>query len=265
MTRTAPLAGAAVVLALVVAALVLPLRPIVLVGLGAGALVAPRRSVVSWACAAGLPVALVLAWGAVVGNLARTDLVDCANPASPAAIARVVEALVVGGLVVLLAGRLVVDLGSLGLRRPGRLEVLLGVLAVAVIPAASLLLGSLFAEPFFGSIRLHISDPLAIVPAAMLAIANGTMEELVYRGSLMAWLTPLLGAAGALVGQALVFGAAHTGGDYTGPALPVVLVVGAGGLIAGLIVRRTGSLFLPIVVHACFDIPLYYYVACRVV
>ena len=37
----------------------------------------------------------------------------------------------------------------------------------------------------------------------------------------------------------------------------------AGGLIAGLIVRRTGSLWLPIVVHICFDIPLYYAAACR--
>jgi membrane protease YdiL (CAAX protease family) len=99
----------------------------------------------------------------------------------------------------------------------------------------------------------------------MLAVANGTMEELVYRGSLMAWLAPLLGAGGALVGQALVFGAAHTGGDYVGPALPVLLAVATGGLIAGLIVRRTGSLFLPIVVHACFDVPLYYVVACRIV
>jgi membrane protease YdiL (CAAX protease family) len=265
MTRTAPLVGAAVVVALAAAAFVLPLRPVVLLVLGAGALVAPRGAPLAWACAAGLPVALVLAWGAAVGNLARADLVDCANPASPAAVMRVAEALVVGGLVVLLARRLQVDMKSLGLRRPGRLEVVLGVLAVAIIPLASLVLGTILAEPFFGSIRLHLADPLAIVPAAMLATANGTMEELVYRGSLMAWLAPLLGPLGALVGQALVFGAAHTGADYTGPALPVVLVVATGGLIAGLIVRRTGSLFLPIVVHACFDIPLYYYVACRAV
>jgi membrane protease YdiL (CAAX protease family) len=97
----------------------------------------------------------------------------------------------------------------------------------------------------------------------ILAVANGTMEELAYRGALMAWLSRAAGPRVGLVGQAVVFGAAHTGPDFTGPVLPVVLAIIAGGLIAGLIVRRTGSLWLPIVVHICFDIPLYYAAACR--
>jgi membrane protease YdiL (CAAX protease family) len=42
-----------------------------------------------------------------------------------------------------------------------------------------------------------------------------------------------------------------------------VLTVMAGGLVAGLIVRRTGSLWLPIVVHIALDVPLYYAAACR--
>jgi membrane protease YdiL (CAAX protease family) len=37
----------------------------------------------------------------------------------------------------------------------------------------------------------------------------------------------------------------------------------AGGLAAGLIVRRTGSLWLPILVHIALDVPLYYAAACR--
>jgi len=80
---------------------------------------------------------------------------------------------------------------------------------------------------------------------------------------LMAWLSRAAGPTIGLVGQALVFGAAHTGPDYVGPVLPVVSVIIAGGIVAGIIVRRTGSLWLPIVVHICFDVPLYYAAACR--
>jgi membrane protease YdiL (CAAX protease family) len=37
----------------------------------------------------------------------------------------------------------------------------------------------------------------------------------------------------------------------------------AGGLLAGLIVRRTGSLLPVVLLHAALDLPLYYYFACR--
>jgi membrane protease YdiL (CAAX protease family) len=255
--------GLAALGALVVAAFVPEARPLVLVVLGAGALLAPRGSVALWASAAGLPVAVILAWGALAGNQSRTDLLDCANVLSPAAAVRVTEALLVGAVIVLLARRLRVPMASLGLVRPSRTEVVLGGLAIAVIPIFGLLIGGILAEPFFGPVRLHLGEPLAIVPALALATANGTMEELAYRGALMAWMSRASGPLVALLGQAIVFGAAHTGADYVGSAIAVVLVIASGGLIAGLIVRRTGSLWLPIVVHVCFDVPLYYAAVCR--
>lgn len=42
-----------------------------------------------------------------------------------------------------------------------------------------------------------------------------------------------------------------------------LLAVTTAALLAGLIVRRAGSLWLPIVVHICFDVPLYYAAVCR--
>jgi membrane protease YdiL (CAAX protease family) len=248
---------------LVAAALVPTLRPVLLVVLGVVVVLAPRGSAPRWAAAACLPVALILLWGAVAGNQARSDLADCANLISPPAVVRVAEAIVVCGLIALLARWLGVGVVSLGLPRPSRHEVALGAVAVVLIPLGSLLLGGWLAEPFFGPVRLQLADPLAIVPALALAVANGMMEELAYRGALMAWLSrasvPLL----ALVGQAVVFGAAHSGGDFVGDAWPVMLAVGAGGLLAGIVVRRTGSLWLPIVVHIGFDVPLYYAAVCR--
>jgi membrane protease YdiL (CAAX protease family) len=253
----------AVLVALVSAALMPTLRPVVLVALGLGALLARPGSMLLWAAAAGLPVALILAWGSLVGSDIRDDVLGCGDIASPSAILRIAAALIVSGLVVLLARRLGVTLGSLGLQRPRRTEAALGLLAVLVIPMASLLIGPLVAEPFFGPIRLELSVPQAIVPALGLAVANGTMEELAYRGALMTWMSRVTGPGLAVVGQAIVFGLAHTGADYVASPLPVVLAVTAGGLLAAVVVRRTGSLWLAIAVHAAVDIPVYYAAACR--
>lgn len=267
MTRNTQVAvGAGVLMALGVAALVPGLRLPLLVVLVVAAAAAPRGSSLLWAAAAGLPVAVILAWGEVAGSALLDGTAGCANVLSPTAWGRALEALLVTGTVVLLARRLAVPLGSLALRRPSRVEVTLAVLAVVVIPVPSLYLGVVLAEPFFGRIDLELSMPLALLPALTLAVANGTMEELAYRGALMSWSSRVLGPAAALVGQAAIFGLAHAGTDYVEPiaAVPVILVIAAGGLVAGLVVRLTGSLWLPIVVHICFDLPLYYAVACRV-
>ena len=72
-----------------------------------------------------------------------------------------------------------------------------------------------------GLIELALS-PGALGPALILAVANGTMEEVIYRGVMLAWLTRVVGPRPALVLQALTFGAAHGGADFTGSPLPVM-------------------------------------------
>ena len=191
------------------------------------------------------------------------DRFDCGDPVSPVAWLRVAEAATVIAALLLLARHLGTTLRGLGLARPTRRELGLGIAAILVIPVPGLYLGAILAEPFFGPMRLELAQPLAILPALALAVANGTMEELAYRGALMGWLSRAAGPTFALIGQAIVFGLAHTGTDFVASPLPVVLVIVAGGLVAGLIVRRTGSLWLPILVHIALDVPLYYAAACR--
>jgi len=96
------------------------------------------------------------------------------------------------------------------------------------------------------------------------AIANGVMEEVAYRGALQAWTARVTGPIVAIAGQAIVFGLAHTGPDFLGSPIPVVAAMVTGGLVAGFIVRRTGSLAIPIAIHVGLDIPLYYGNACRI-
>ena len=209
-----------------------------------------------------LPVALMLAWGAIVEPRLDGAESQCAEAASPLALSRLGEAAAVIALVALLARRLGSSAHELGLRRPSPPELVLALVAVATVPLASLLLGPILAEPFFGEIRLALA-PVALLPAIALAVANGTMEELAYRGALLRWNARLTGFTLALLGQGLVFGLAHLGEDFVGSPLPVVAAVAVGGIVAGLVVRRTGSLFLPIVVHICFDVPLYFALVCR--
>jgi membrane protease YdiL (CAAX protease family) len=88
------------------------------------------------------------------------------------------------------------------------------------------------------------------------------MEEVAYRGALLGWSAKVVGVWPAVVGQAVVFGLAHSGSDVASNGLPLVLALGTGGLIAGIITVRTRSILLPVALHIGFDIPIYFAFAC---
>ncbi|HEX6868817.1 MAG TPA: CPBP family intramembrane glutamic endopeptidase, partial [Candidatus Limnocylindrales bacterium] len=90
----------------------------------------------------------------------------------------------------------------------------------------------------------------------------GVMEEVVYRGALLGWTGRVMGIGPALVGQAVVFGLAHSGSDVLGSPLLLMVLLGLGGLLAGVITVRTRSLLIPIAVHVGLDLPLYFGLAC---
>jgi len=210
-----------------------------------------------------VPIAVSLTWGALPAPAIPPNAASCADPFASHALWRVGEAALV--LAVLVVVAVLVDSGRqvLNLRRPSRPIGLVAILGAGIVGPASVLVGPALAAPFFGQIRMATGDPAALVPALAFALANGTMEELAYRGALMGWSTPALGSRIALVGQAAVFGLAHLGPDFVGSPLPVLAAMVAGGLAAGWLVRRTGSVVLPLALHIAFDIPLYYAFACR--
>ena len=254
--------------ALAVAALVRPLRlPLAVVLLLAYA-ISGRRGSRSTVLAAGLPVAAILAWGALGQPAAAADAAQCTDALAPPALWRFFEAGV--GLVVL--GAVLTDrrgsLAELGLRLGSRRVALvagLGALVVAPLALyASTWLGSgLLGGSFFGTYALDLTRPAALIPALVFAISNAVAEELAYRGALRTWLGPTLGVVGSNLGQAIVFGAAHSGADFVGPVLPTAIAMVLTGFIGGVIARRTGSLTLPMAIHAAADIPIYFFWACR--
>jgi membrane protease YdiL (CAAX protease family) len=263
-TDWADFARSIVPLALLALAAAVPvLRIAVLVALGAGTAVAIARAApVRWAWAAAVPIAVSLAWGTWPAPAAAAGGGDCADPLSPVATWRLAEAIVVLATLALLAGQLHATRASLSLRWPSGRVVRLAVLGFAVAGPVALVLGPLLAQPFFGPISYQLGALGAIVPALVFALANGVMEELTYRGALLGWSAKVMGLGPAVVGQAVVFGLAHSGADVVGPSLPLMLALGLGGLLAGVITVRTRSLLLPIAIHVGLDIPIYYAFAC---
>jgi membrane protease YdiL (CAAX protease family) len=151
---------------------------------------------------------------------------------------------------------------SLSLRWPARGVVRWSAVAFLLTGPVALVIGPLAARPFFGEVGYDVTLVGAIVPALAFALANGTMEELIYRGALLGWSARVMGVGPAVIGQAVIFGIAHSGSDVVGNGVPLMLALGVAGLVAGLIAIRTRSLLFPIAVHVGFDIPIYYAFAC---
>ena len=234
----------------------------VLLALGAGAGVAIARAApVRWTWAAAVPVALSLVWGTMPAPLAAIDGSDCADPASPVATWRALEAATVLAMLAALAVALKASPASLALRWPARAWVRWAVIGFLATGPVALLVGPYVARPFFGDVGYELVLG-ALVPALVFAAANGVMEELIYRGALLGWSARVMGLGPAVIGQAVVFGLAHSGSDVIGFQLPLMLALGIGGLLAGLIAVRTRSLLVPIAVHIGFDIPIYFAFAC---
>jgi membrane protease YdiL (CAAX protease family) len=250
---------------LALAATVRPTRLPVLGILIVGFLVARatgRREMAAWA--APIPVAVSLAWGLVPLPATATDGSTCPDPLAPFATWRVAEAAITLATVAILVPLVGGGGGGIGLRRPSRRVAWWACAGFLLAGPLGLLLGPGFAAPFFGTVDLRM-DPAAMVPATLFAVSNGVMEEIAYRGCLQSWAGRSTGLGAAIVGQAIIFGLAHAAGpDVGGGVLALWAAMTAGGLAAGIIACRTGSLAIPIAVHVGFDLPLYYGNACRI-
>lgn len=248
---------------LALAAAIPALRIPALVALIAGTAVGiARNAPVRWGWAAAVPVAVSLAWGSWPAPLAATDGSDCTNPLSPVATWRALEAVVTLATLGVLVAVLHAQRSSLFLRRPAREIVRWAIVGFLVAGPVALVVGPILARPFFGPIAYDVTAFGALVPALVFAVANGSIEELAFRGALLGWSARVMGVGPAVVGQAVVFGLAHSGADVAGNSIPLMLALGAGGLIAGVIAVRTRSLLLPMAIHIGLDIPIYYAFAC---
>jgi len=208
-----------------------------------------------------LPVAVALAFG-LLPDPAVADPGGCDDLLAAPVVRRVVQAALVLGTIAVLAVRMG-DRRSLGIILPLDRRVTHLAAATPVLVPIFFIAGPLLAGPFFGEVQLGLPSPAALLPAAVLAVANAALEETAYRGAVQRWGAGALGRGGAIVAQALMFGSAHQGADVLagGPLLWVGIV--AGGLVAGVVADRTRSLLLPFAAHVAVDVPLALALTCR--
>jgi membrane protease YdiL (CAAX protease family) len=274
--------GPAIALVEVVAlgAIVRSAAPFVFVGLLTLYLVLRQYGRRSVALAAVMPAAAILVWRSIPQPLADPVGADCANLFSPPAVWRFLEGILgLGAVIAMVIDQLSSfrDLGpvrgslrELGLVRGSptvRWVAAVGFLLIGPIALyASTILGRTgLGGIFFGTYAFDF-QPLALLPAIVFAASNAVAEELAYRGAMRIWLTPSLGIVGANLAQAILFGLSHTGDDFVSvaAAVPTAAAMVLVGFAAGVIARRTGSLAIPLAIHAAADIPIYFYWACRV-
>lgn len=141
----------------------------------------------------------------------------------------------------------------LRLGRISRGMIAFGVLTVGLTGVA-LVLWTLIVEPetpaYLGDLQ---ERPLWVGLAGIVAFAlvNPIWEELIFRGVVQHELAQVWGLRAAVVGQALLFGAAHWAGFPSGWSGSVMAA--GWGFALGVIRVRTGGMLLPYAVHAGAD------------
>ena len=247
-------------------ALLPPLRlPVLAVVLGVSVAALARRP--------GTPTGVAVAWiavlpvavGLAVGVLPDPRVVDpggCDDILAPPVVRRLIQASLVLATIAVLAARMG-GRRSLGLVMPRDRRVTALAAACPLLVPVALVVGPPLARPFFGEVGLGLPSAAALVPAAILAVANAALEETSYRGAVQRWGAPALGRSGANVAQALIFGCAHMGGDIVAGGALILGGMFLAGLVAGLVASRTGSLLLPFAAHAAIDIPIALALTCR--
>lgn len=239
------------------------LRIVVAAALVAGwVLLRASRSPAAIAWAAVLPLAVILTWPWILGVDAPIGDPACRDTFSVIALRRVLVAVVGFALVGALAAAHRSDARELGLARPRRWDAAAAMAGCAVLVVAGLFIGPLIARPFFGELDFPV-PPAALVPAVLFGIANGVLEEVLYRGAMQAWLGRLAPPWLAIGFPGLIFGIVHAGPEVQA-LLPVHIVLLASVGVAGGLARwRFGSLWIPIGIHVGADIALYVGLACR--
>ena len=81
------------------------------------------------------------------------------------------------------------------------------------------------------------------------SLTAGITEEILFRGFLIAFLTPFVGTIGGVILSAVLFGLAH---GYAGRDLAIR--AGGLGLVFALLYVWTGSLWVPMLLHTFVDI-----------
>ena len=83
----------------------------------------------------------------------------------------------------------------------------------------------------------------------LVSVTAGVCEEILYRGLLLAVLSPVVGTWPAVLLSSLIFGLGHAYQGASGIIKTTVI-----GLVMALLAVFSGSLFVPMLLHAVIDL-----------
>ncbi len=147
------------------------------------------------------------------------------------------------------------SLGSIFIQK-GRLKLGLLIGGIAFVVAA---LGSIpMAGLLFKAPNLTVAQVLPWIPWVLIAVlANGALEEILFRGLFLRKLQPFFGAFLSNFLIALVFTVLHKGSTYTSQEYIFLAVLVPLALVWGWLMQKTDSVWASILFHAGMDIPIF--------
>jgi membrane protease YdiL (CAAX protease family) len=140
--------------------------------------------------------------------------------------------------------------------KKGNLKLGLAIGLITFILAAA---GSMpAAEFFFKAKDLSLARVIPWIPIILvIVLANGTLEELLFRGVFLKRLEPFFGKFTANFIIALVFTVLHRGASYTSQEMMFLVILLPLALLWGYITQKTDGLWGSILFHAGMDIPIF--------
>lgn len=147
------------------------------------------------------------------------------------------------------------SLGSIYIQKGNlKLGLLIGGIAFLVSVAGSIPM----AELLFKGNGLTVARVLPWVPwVLIIVLANGTLEELLFRGLFLRKLEPFFGKFLSNFLIALVFTVLHKGSTYTSSEYIFLVILTPLALVWGWVMQKTDSVWGSILFHAGMDIPIF--------
>lgn len=145
------------------------------------------------------------------------------------------------------------SLGSIYIQKGNlKLGLIIGLAAFAIFAVGAIPMASLFNVQNPSLTRIIPWIPWLLI----YVLANGTMEEMLFRGLFLRKLVPLVGTFLSIFLLAFIFTVLHSWVSYTADTRIFLAVTFPLALVLGYIMHKTDSVWGSILLHAGMDIPI---------
>jgi uncharacterized protein len=198
-----------------------------------------------------LTVALSIDW--VTGIYVRKSMGISDSTPAGWALPKLNECFVVASVIITFTLASGDSLGSIYIQKGNlKLGLIIGSIAFFIFAAGAVPMASLFQAQNLSLARIIPWIPMILI----YVLANGTMEELLFRGLFLRKLEPFVGKYLSIFLVAFIFTGLHYWVSYTADNRIFLAVTFPLALALGYIMQKTNSIWGSILLHAGMDIPI---------